>query len=54
MGLYKVSKVSESIGIMKSIPVSVSARQIKDTFNDTFLNDINKHKVILTQKWTIV
>ncbi len=33
--------------------VSVSERQIKDTFNDTFHNDINKHRAILTQKWTI-
>ncbi len=47
--LYTISKVSESIGIIKPVPVSVSEIQI----NDTFLNDINKHKAILTQKWTI-
>ncbi len=52
LGLYTVSKVSDSIGIIKSIPVSVSKRQINNTFNDTFHNDINNHiKAILTQKW---
>ncbi len=40
----------ESIGIIKSIPVSVSQIQINNTFNDIVLNDINKHKAILTQK----
>ncbi len=47
VGLYTVSKVSDNIGIIKSIPVSVSERQI----NNTFHNDINKHKAILIQKW---
>ncbi len=53
VGLYTVSKVSDSIGIIKSLPVSVSERQIKNTFNDTFYNNINNYKAILTQKWTI-
>ncbi len=26
---------------------------MNDTFNDTFQNDINKHKAILTQKRTL-
>ncbi len=43
----------KSIGIIKSIPVLVSKIQINDTFNDTLLNDINKHKAILTQKWNL-
>ncbi len=47
--LYTVSKVSDSIGIIKSIPVSVSETQINNTFNDTFHGDINKHKAILSQ-----
>ncbi len=51
LGLYTVSKVSESIAILKSIAASVSEIQINDAFNNTFLNDINKHKAILTQKW---
>ncbi len=38
-GLYSVLKVSDSIGIIKSILVLVSERQI----NDPFHNDINKH-----------
>ncbi len=46
--LNTVSKVSDSISIRKS--VSVSERQINDTFNNTFHNDINKHRAILTQK----
>ncbi len=50
LGLYTISKVSDSIGIINSILVSVSERQINDTFNDTFQNDINKHRAILTQK----
>ncbi len=41
LGLYTISKVLDSMGIIKSIPVSVSERQINDTFNDTFHNDIN-------------
>ncbi len=48
LGLYTVSKVLENISIIKSI--AVSERQINDMFSDTFLNDINKHKAILTQK----
>ncbi len=43
--VVRLYTVSNSIGIIKSIPVSVSERQINDTFNDTFHNDINKHKV---------
>ncbi len=50
LGLYTVSKVWDSIGIINSIPVSVSERQIPGTFNDSFHNNINKHKVILTKK----
>ncbi len=53
LGLYTVSKVWDSIGIINSIPVSVSERQIPGAFNDSFHNNINKHKVILTKKWTI-
>ncbi len=49
--LHTVSKILNIIGIVKSILVSVSERQINDSFNDTFHNgDINKHKAILTQK----
>ncbi len=51
LGLYTVSKVSDSIGMIKSIPVSVSETQINDTFNDTFHDDINKQKAILNQTW---
>ncbi len=36
----------KSIGIIKLIPVSVSERQINNTFNITFHIDINKHKAI--------
>ncbi len=54
LGLYTTSKVSDSISIIKSIPVSVWEKQINNTFNDTFHNDINKHQAILTQKWTNV
>ncbi len=54
IGLYTISKVSDSICIIKSLPVLVSEKQINDTFNDTFHNDINKYKAILTQKWTNV
>ncbi len=50
LGLYTISKVSGSIGIIKSIRVSISEKEINVTFNDTFHNDINKHKTILTQK----
>ncbi len=50
LGLYTVSKVWDSIGIIKSILVSVSERQL----NNTFHNDINKHKAILTQKWLLM
>ncbi len=50
LGLYTVSKVPDSIGIIKTIPVSVSEKQINDTFNDIFHYDINKHNAILTQK----
>ncbi len=50
LGLYTVSKVADGMGIIKSIPVS--EKQINNTFNDTFHNDINKHKAILTQKRT--
>ncbi len=49
--LYSVLKVSDSISITKLIPVLVSERQINDTFNNTFQNDINKHKAIFTQTW---
>ncbi len=49
-GLYTVSKVSDRIGIIKSIPVSVSERQINNNFNNTFHNDIKKHKAVLTLK----
>ncbi len=49
VGMYTVSKVSDSIGIIKSIPVTVSERQINNIFNDTFHIDNNKHKAILTQ-----
>ncbi len=35
--------------MIKSIPVSLSEKQINDTFNDTFHNDINKQKAMLTQ-----
>ncbi len=35
-----LTPISDSIGIIKSILVSVSERQINDTFNDTFHNDI--------------
>ncbi len=38
---------SDSIGIIKSIPVLVSQRQIKNTFNDNFHNDINSIKLFL-------
>ncbi len=53
LGLYTISKFADSIGIIKSILVLVSERQINDTFNDTLQDDINMHKAILTHKWTI-
>ncbi len=51
VGLYTVSKVSDIIGIIKSILVSVSEREINDTFNDTFHNDINEHKCYFHPKY---
>ncbi len=39
----------KSISIIKSIPVSVSERQINNTFNDSFLSYINKHKLFWPQ-----
>ncbi len=50
LGLYTVWKVSESIGIIKSVLVLVPERQLNDSFNDTFHNYINKHKATLSQK----
>ncbi len=43
IGLYTISNISDSISIIKSIPVSVSKRQINDTFNkiDVFVNYIS-------------
>ncbi len=52
LGLYTISKVSDSIGIIKLIPVSVSERQRNNTFNNTFHNDINKYKCYFDPKVT--
>ncbi len=38
VGLHSGSKVSDSIGFIKSILVSVSEKQISDTFNHTFFH----------------
>ncbi len=54
IGLHTVLKVSDSIGIIKSIPILVSERQVNNTFSNTFHNDINKHKCYFDPKVKII
>ncbi len=50
LGMYTISKVSDRIGIIKLIPVSYPNDRYSILLMILFYDDINKHRVILTQK----